>query len=394
MLSHDPNFSTMPINTAEFALPVVRTRENPMDAVHKIAEEYGARPVTSLAEAQTAAYFGSRLRRAGMQVWTDPFKTSPLTGSGSFLVALVSMSVIVLWQSSPAYAFASAVVAFVLAVLTASSRIRHIGIHDRESQNVIGTQPALKPPTRRVVLIVPLDSHQPNDPISSYPARIGATAALLTIIGIELLAPLNVPIVIRFCLLLAPIAYIVVAAIAELWVRSQPHSRGAVSYAGGVAAVLTAIEDVGRLSHTEIWAVGLGGGTTGAGIFELMRRYPFDNQATFFIGVEGIGRGTLSYIMRDVNERMLSADPLLVELVTEATYGVNAEARIAAFNSVIQPLTRAKRRTISIACLDQNGHVPLRGSNKDTVASVNPALIEQTARLIANTVRALDPLTT
>ena len=393
MLSHEPDFSTMPLNTVEFALPVHRQRENPMEAVSKIADEYGARPVTSFAEAQTAAYVGSRLRRAGMQVWTDPFKTSPPTGSGSFLVALVAISVLVLWGINPAYAFASAAVAFVLALLSTSSRIRHIGIHDRESQNVIGIQPALKPPTRRVVLLVPLDSHQPPDPISSFEARIGATTALLTIMGIELLAPLDIPIVARFLLLVIPTAYIVVAAIAELWVRSQPHSRGAESYAGSLAAVLAAAEDVGRLSHTEIWTVGLGGGTTGAGLAELMRRYPFDAQATFFIGIEGIGRGTLSYVVRDLNERMHSADPLLIELVTEATLGVNAEARIAAFNSFTRPLTRAKRRTISIACLDQHGRIPLQGTNKDVVESVNPALIEQTARLIANTIRALDPLT-
>lgn len=393
MLSHEPDFSTMPLNTVEFALPIHRHRENPMEAVSKIADEFGARPVTSFAEAQTAAYVGSRLRRAGMQVWTDPFRTSPPTGSGSFMVALVAISVVILWGINPAYAFASAVVACVLALLSASPRIRQLGIHDRESQNVIGIQPALKPPTRRVVLLVPLDSHQPPDPISSFEARIGATVALLTIMGIELLAPLDISVVVRFLLLIMPVAYIVVASIAELWVRSQPHSRGAVSYAGSLAAVLTAAEDVGRLSHTEIWTVGLGGGTTGAGLAELMRRYPFDAQATFFIGIEGIGRGTLSYIVRDLNERMRSADPLLIELVTEATLGVNAEARIAAFNSLVRPLTRAKRRTIGIACLDQHGRVPLQGTHKDTVESVNPALIEQTARLIANTIRALDPLT-
>lgn len=383
----------MPLNTAEFALPVVRQRENPMDAIHKIATDIGARPVTSLAEAQTAAYVGSRMRRAGMQVWTDPFRTSPPTGNGSFLIALVSMSVVVLWQIYPTYAFASAVVACMLACVMASPRVRQIGIHDRESQNVIGTQPSLKPPTRRVVLLTALDSHQPPDPMSSYEARIGATAALVTVMGIELIAPLNIPSLLRFLLLVLPATYIIIAAVAELWVRSQPHSRGAVSYAGSLAAMLTAVEDVGRLSHTEIWAVGLGGGTTGAGLAELMRRYPFDSQATFFIGVEGIGRGTLSYIIRDLNERMRSADPLLIELVTEATLGVNAEARIAAFNSLVRPLTRAKRRTIGIACLDQNGRIPLQGTSNDTVESVNPALIEQTARLIANTIRALDPLT-
>jgi hypothetical protein len=211
--------------------------------------------------------------------------------------------------------------------------------------------------------------------------------------SIELFAPLHIPVLLRFIFLLIPAAYLLIAAIAVRWVRSQAHSRGAVSYAGSLAAMVTAVEDVGRLSHTEIWAVGLGGGTTGAGITELIKRYPFDNNATFFIGLEGIGRGTLSYILRDEGERHRSADSLLIELVTEATLGVQAEPSIAAFASLVRPLTRANRRTISIACLDQHGKVPLQGSRNDVIESVNPALIEQTARLIANTIRALDPLT-
>ena len=78
----------MPLNTVEFAVPALRHREDPFDVVRKIAEEIGPRPVTSLAEAQTAVFVGSRLRRAGMQVWTDPFKTSPANGSSAILVAL------------------------------------------------------------------------------------------------------------------------------------------------------------------------------------------------------------------------------------------------------------------------------------------------------------------
>ncbi len=393
MMSHEPDYSTMPLNTVEFAVPVLRHREDPFDVVRKIAEEIGPRPVTSLAEAQTAAFVGSRLRRAGMQVWTDPFKTSPASGSSALLVALLSIGVALLWPISYAYAFACAVVTLAVALLSTSPRIRQLGIHNRESQNVIGTQPALNLPTRRVIILAPLDSHQPSDPLGSNQSRVGATTALLTLMSIELFAPLQIPVLLRFVFLLIPAAYLLVAAIAELWVRSQAHSRGAVSYAGSLAAMVTAVEDVGRLSHTEIWAVGLGGGTTGAGITELIKRYPFDNNATFFIGLEGIGRGTLSYILRDEGERHRSADSLLIELVTEATLGVQAEPSIATFASLVRPLTRANRRTISIACLDQHGKVPLQGSRNDVIESVNPALIEQTARLIANTIRALDPLT-
>ncbi len=393
MMLDDQNYSTNPLNTLSLSLPAFGQREDPFDAVRKIADEIGPRPVTSLAEAQTAAYIGSRLRRAGMQVWTDPFKSSPASGSSALIVALLALVATLLWPFSTVYAFACAVVTLVITILSTSPRLMLWGLHARESQNVFGIQHALNLPTRRVVIIAPLDSHQPKDALGSNQTRIGATTALFTLMSIELLAPFQIPILVRFFFLLIPAIYLLIAAIAELWVRSQPHSRGAVSYAGSLAAMVTAVEDVGRLSHTEIWAVGLGGGTTGAGIAELIKRYPFDNNATFFIGIEGIGRGTLSYILRDDGERYRSADPLLIELVTEATLGVQAAPSVAGFASFIRPLTRAKRRTISIACLDQSGHVPLQGSRNDVIESVNPALIEQTARLIANTIRALDPLT-
>ena len=184
--------------------------------------------------------------------------------------------------------------------------------------------------------------------------------------------------------------YLLVAASAELWVRAQPFSAGAVSYGGAIAAMLTAVEDLGRLHTTELWAVGLGGGTTGAGLAQLVKKYPFDAKATFFIGLEGIGRGTLSYLLHDVNERTRSADDILVDVFTEATLGVRAEPRVANFLPFIRPLTLAKRRTISVACLDHNGRIPLQGSGKDTIDAITPALIEQTARLIADAVRGID----
>jgi hypothetical protein len=208
--------------------------------------------------------------------------------------------------------------------------------------------------------------------------------------SLEYIAPLPLPPEVRTVLLLIPVVYLLLAASAELWVRSQPFSSGAVSYAGSIAAMLTAVDDLGRLNNTELWAVGLGGGTTGAGLAQLVKKYPFDAHATFFIGLEGLGRGALSYVLHDVNERTRSADDILVDVFTEATRGVRAEPRIANFIPIVRPLTQAKRRAISIACLDHNGRVPLQGSTKDTSEAITPAIVEQSARLLTNAVRALD----
>jgi hypothetical protein len=296
---HEPDYSTLPLNTYEFAFPVLKKRENPFEVVKKISDEIGPRPVTSIAEAQVAAFMGGRLRRAGMQVWSDPFYTHMRSGTGAFSVAVLAAAVVIMWGNQSEYALASAIVAFLIAIITTSTRLMRIGQRQHESQNVVATQASLSPPTRRVVLLAPLDSHQPSDPLSNREARVGATAALLTFACIEFFAPLPLPELLRLIIMATPAVYLVVAASAELWVRSQPYSPGAVSYASALATMLTVIEDVGRLPKTEIWAVGLGGGSTGAGLRELLKRYPFDRRATFFIGLEGIGRGSLSYIIND-----------------------------------------------------------------------------------------------
>jgi hypothetical protein len=390
MMTHKPDYSTLPINTYEFAFPVIKQRENPFEVVKKISEDIGPRPVTSIAEAQAAAFIGGRLRRAGMQVWTDPFQATTQTGTGAFTVTILAAAVIVLWADYREYALASAVVACIVAVLTMSQRFLLIGRREHESQNVIATLSPLAAPTRRVVILTPLDSHQPADPFSNKEARVGATAALLTFACIEFFVPFDIPELARMLILALPAVYLVIAASSELWTRMQPYSPGAVSYGGSLATMLTAVEDVGRLPKTEIWVVGLGGGTTGAGLRHLMKRYPFDRRATFFIGLEGIGRGSLSYIMNDISERQRSADKLLVNVITEATLGVRAEPRIAASPVLIRPLIQTGCRAIAIGCLDNRGKVPLQGSAKDTISAVNLTLIEQAARLVANTMRAID----
>ena len=389
-MTYEPDYSTLPLNTVEFPLPVLRRREDPLEALRKISSDIGARPVTSIAEAQTAAYVASRLRRAGLQAWTDPFRTHSLAGGGVVVVAILACAAIPLWPFNHLYALAVAAAACLVAVLLTNPLSRYFRRANAESQNVVSTMAPQTTATRRVVLLVPLDSHQPRDPVGSRDAQVAAALALLTLLLLEYFAPLPVPSSVRTVLLLIPPLYLLIAACADVWVRSQPFSAGAVSYAGSIAAMLTAVEDLGRLHTTELWAVGLGGGTTGAGLAELVKKYPFDARATFFIGLEGIGRGTLSYILHDVNERTRSADDILIDVFTEATLGVRAEPRVANFVPLVRPLTHAKRRAISVACLDHSGRIPLQGSSKDTLDAITPALIEQTARLIADAIRGID----
>jgi hypothetical protein len=275
-------------------------------------------------------------------------------------------------------------------LIAGSSFFSWLTLRRAESQNVIGTLASVHPPTRRVVLLTPLDTHRPPDPLFGREVRLGASIALLTLVTIEYIAPLPLISQIRIAIMAIPTIYLIMAASTELWSYTQAHSVGAVSYASAIASMLTAVDDVGRLQHTEIWVVGIGSGTTGAGVRHLLKQYPFDSEGTFFIGIEGIGRGALSYIIHDYKSRFQTADPTLIQRVIEATTGVRAEPSIAGFTTIVDPILKAKRRAISIATLDQKGRVPLQGSAKDTPAAVNPALLEQATRLIANTMRNLE----
>src|SRR5690349_16998561 len=67
-----------------------RLREDPLDAVNRIAAEIGARRPTSLGEAQAAAYLDGRLRRAGLRVSADAFRAAAGPGWDGALLALLA----------------------------------------------------------------------------------------------------------------------------------------------------------------------------------------------------------------------------------------------------------------------------------------------------------------
>src|SRR5829696_964557 len=67
-----------------------RLREDPADAVNRIAAEIGARRPTSLGEAQAAAYLDGRMRRAGLRVSADAFRAAAGPGWDGALLALLA----------------------------------------------------------------------------------------------------------------------------------------------------------------------------------------------------------------------------------------------------------------------------------------------------------------
>jgi hypothetical protein len=158
-----------------------------------------------------------------------------------------------------------------------------------------------------------------------------------------------------------------------------------------LAATARIVDELDGLRHTEVWGVSTGASQTYAGIDDLIQRYPFDPQTTFFVVLSGIGRGTLCYTIPTGNVGGVT-DPLLLELATEVRKTAGVDARVSRNPSVIRPLLKRNFRAIEFTCLDEQGYVPLQGLPSDTVEAISLPVVERAVRAVVMMIRALDAL--
>lgn len=377
-----------------------RLRDDPHTTMVRIAGEIGPRRATSLAEAKAAAYMDGRLRRAGMLVSADTFVASRSAGWDGLLVAALALlaTLLYVWQPLPSVLLALWDVA--LAAFLARRRAPLLG-RRRGSQNVVATRAATGRARWRVVLLSPLDSPPVLDPLARALLAGGAlragrliACALLAALGLAGLAdlPLELGWLLWYAQLL-PAAYLAGTAAVELSVARRPYSPGAVSHAGALAALLAVAETTDALERVELWAVALGTTALGAGTADLLRRYPFDREATLFVSIEGIGVGSLCFVTGGDGPRARPADPLLAELAHAAAAEPQIEAGPRLYrggHSLAGALRCAGMRSLAVMCLDAAGRVPLRHTADDAPDQVDAAALERAAQLVAGIVRRLD----
>jgi hypothetical protein len=180
----------------------------------------------------------------------------------------------------------------------------------------------------------------------------------------------------------------------EIWGMFAPSTPGAVNHAGALAALLESADSLSALSQTELWAVALGASSSGAGLADLLRRYPFDGEKTLFIGIEAIGAGRLSYVTRAGIAPQRSSDALLLQLVAAADADdplIDAEPRpYTSEPALVQRLQRNERRALTIIGLDADGRPALRGSKDDTPDHVDAHALDRAIRLIVGLVKKID----
>lgn len=378
-----------------------RLREDPQDTIVRIAGEIGARRATSLGEAQAAAYIDGRMRRAGMRVSVDAFRAPVGRAWDGLLIALAALVGVALYRWLPLPSLFLALWNVGLAAVLLWRPTAPLLGRRRPSQNVIATRALNSPPRWRVVLLAALDT----PPMSGGLARLlaaGQRPLFARLLACGLIALLGLgalfgPIELRrllWYLQFLPTGYLLVLSALELRLALAPATPGAVNHAGALAALLHSADLLGALQQTELWAVALGASDSGAGLGDLLRRYPFDRDQTLFVGIESLGGGRLSYVTRAGALLRQQADPELLRLVAAADASdtlINAEPRAYTSEPVLAyPIGRAGRRAISIIGLDGDGRPALRGSPADTPDSLDAAALDRGIRLIVELVKRID----
>jgi hypothetical protein len=395
------NQSSPPASSPQPSSLLRRLREAPQDAINRIAGDIGPRRATSLGEAQAAAYLDGRLRRAGLRVSADAFRAPAGMAWDGVVLALLAAVSVILYYWAPLPSFALSLGNFAIAVVALRRSSNPFLARKQSSQNVIATRALEAPPRWRVVLLAPLDTPPATPQIARRLSAgmrplFGRVIACGVIVVLALLAffgPLEVRRLFWYAQF-AAVAYLLTLAALAAWQLRAPATAGAANHAGALAALLESADTLNTLTQTELWAVALGATDSGAGLADLLRRYPFDPQMTLFIGLESIGSGLLSYVTREGRLPQRPADALLLRLVAETDAAdplINIEPRPYYSEPTLQyGLHHGHYRSLTIIGLDADGSPAQRGSPIDTPDQIDAEMVDRAVRLIVGVVKSID----
>lgn len=372
-------------------------REEASEVVDHLLHNIGVRRATSLAEAEAAAYLDGRLRRAGLGVSIEIFRTARHGGYVYLLLGLLALLAAILarWMVLPSFLLASWGLALTLSDLLLAPL--PVLAPRRESQNVHGSRACEKTTRWRLVLLAPLDTALRCDGIYSLSGRHRnaliarcLAAGLLTLFA--LLNMLDPALPIWRYLAFAPAIYLLLSGL-PLQPLTPSHSASASGRAAALAVLPRVAEQCRHLRQVEVWFLALGATATGpAGLHDLLQRYPFPKAETLWIGIEQIDQGQLTFTTREGLLREYPADTLLTRLIADvdaADDTIDIEPR--AYNhtaSLVTPLLRRGYRAVTLVSRPTFANLPANSSNSAGIDT--PDMIDRTTRLLLGIIRRLD----
>jgi len=247
----------------------------------------------------------------------------------------------------------------------------------RDSQNVVGRVGSTRP-RRRVVLTAHLDAAQasrlfagrlvdrfvsprpggrPPRGVSALPMRLLGAAALVTAasaLGAD-------GAIVATARAFVGAALVVVAVAAARWARAS-GSAGANDNASGVAAMLSAVEQLAAQlpPDVELWCAATGAGQTGSrGMHALLEAHPeWRTDSTAFVNFSCVGGGALHYVRSEGALSRTPYPPSLIELARRvaagASYGPVSPADLA-IDTGGQVAAQRGGHVLSLIALEANG---------------------------------------
>ncbi|NLE77651.1 MAG: Zn-dependent exopeptidase M28 [Chloroflexi bacterium] len=354
---------------------------DPMEHVRILAGEIGPRASTGRAERFAAEYATGVLRKLGLQVAVESFR-SPASWTAQNAIAFgLVLAAVPLYLASPLAAFLLALAGLLLGVL--ENDTWHLATRlmpQRPSQNVVGRLLPSGQVRRRLVLAAHLDTSRSD--YAHHPSRVA---------GFRTTYLLNV----AACAWVALCFGVGALLVGREW--SGEVVAGANDNASGVAAVLSAVGQLqaAPLAETEVWAVLTGCEEVVAnGMVDFLRRHGPALRDAFFLVPDNCGAGQAQ---ATTLEGMLiprrSSGRLLAWARQAATQEPPLPMGFGPYRAGYTDATAALARgyqALSVLALDEQGVLPNWHWPTDTMENVQPQTVQTVTEFLVRMARQVD----
>jgi Peptidase family M28 len=383
-----------------------------IELIRELCSFKGRGPGTD-AERRAAKMLAGRLRGVGRKVEIEPTLVHPQYAVVHLLHAVLAIAGSVFATVEPAAGFALALVAATSTYLDLNTRfylVRSL-LFRRASQNVVS--PGSRPDAPvRLILSAHYDAartgwvfsrrmrrgERPGGRLALGPYRIffwGGLAPLLPILGFRMA---GIDATWLGAVQSVPTILLIVAAFLLIDIALSDVVPGAYDNASGVAAVLSAAEELGvnPPPNLDLWVVLPGSEESiceGMRAFARAHRKQLDSERTYVINVDSVSHGALNYEVSEGAVVSLPLDAELVELceaLAGSGDGLAAEPLRYSLLDDALPARNAGMHAITIRATSGGSPAPWYHTHEDTPERVDEEALSRATEFVVALARLLD----
>jgi Peptidase family M28 len=385
-----------------------------MEVIREICSFEGRGPGTD-AERRAANRLAERMRGIGRRARIEPFFCHPQYAIVHLIHAAIGIAGSLLATFEPAVGFALVFLAAVSTYLDLNTRLYLVRslLFRRASQNVVS--PGARPDApARLVLIAHCDAARTGFIFSKASNRIRRLPERLRLglgpfrlffwVGLAPLLPLlgarmaGLDATWLSAIQAIPTIVLIVAAFLLIDIALSEIVPGAYDNASGVAAVLSAADELtaNPPENLDVWVLLAGSEESfceGSRAFVRAHRKKLDRETTAFVNVDSVSYGGVAYEISQGAVISLPHDPQLIEFCRALSAAGAAEARPIRhplLDDALPPRVR-RLRSITIRTTDSGGNLaPWYHTHEDTPERVDPAALTGATEFVVALARLLD----